>query len=86
MSARRTANSCRERARHQVVNWAQIQRVGPAGEAPVPSQEPGEGKTLGVGEGGLDHDEGSGWGGSGHRAPPGRAESRRAGPAANPSD
>ena len=28
------------------------------------------------GEGGLDHGEGSGWGGSGHRAPPGRAETR----------
>ena len=65
---------------------AQVQRVGVAGQAAVPGQEPGQGKTLGVGERGLDHDEGSGWGSSGHRAPPGRAETRRAGPAASPSD
>jgi hypothetical protein len=55
---------------------AQVQRVGLAGQAAVPGQEPGEGKTLGIGEEGLDRDEGSGWGGSGHRAPPGRAETR----------
>ena len=55
-------------------------------EAAVPGQEPCERKTLGISERGLDHDEGSEWGGSGHRAPPGRAETRRAGPAASPSD
>jgi hypothetical protein len=46
-------------------------------QAAIASQEPGERKSLGVGEGRLDHDKGSGWGGSGHRAPPGRAETRR---------
>src|SRR5690348_6833234 len=56
---------------------AQVQRISLTGQAAVAGQEPGERKTLGVGEGGLDHDEGSGWGGSGHRAPPGRAETRR---------
>jgi hypothetical protein len=52
---------------------AQIQRVSLASQAAVPSQEPGKGKPFGVGEDGLDHDEGSGRGSSGHRAPPGRA-------------
>jgi hypothetical protein len=61
---------------------AQVQRIGLAGQAAVPGQEPGEGEPFGVGEGGLDGDEG----GSGHRAPPGRAETREAGPAAGPSD
>jgi hypothetical protein len=60
---------------------AQVQRVGLTGQAAVPGQEPGEGKPLGVGEGWLDGDEG----GSGHRAPPGRAETREAGPAAGPA-
>jgi hypothetical protein len=65
---------------------AQVQRVGLAGQAPVSGQEPGEGKPFGVGEDRLDRNEGSGWGGSGHRAPPGRAETREAGPAAGPSN
>jgi len=86
MSPRRTANRLRERARHQVVNWRRFWRVCLAGQAAVAGQEPGKRKTLGIGEGGLDHHEGSGWGGSGHRAPPGRAETRRAGPAASPSN
>ena len=61
---------------------AQVEGVRVAGQAAVPGQEPGEGEPLGIGEGGLDGDEG----GSGHRAPPGRAETREAGPAAGPSD
>jgi hypothetical protein len=65
---------------------AQVQRVGLAGQAALPGQEPSKGKTLGIGEDRLDRDKGSRWGGSGHRAPPGRAETRRAGPAAGPSD
>ena len=40
--------------------------------------------TDGIGEGGLDRGERGGWGGSGHRAPPGRAETRQAGPVAGP--
>jgi hypothetical protein len=32
---------------------AQVQRVGLAGQAAVPGQEPGEGDSLGVGEAGL---------------------------------
>ena len=64
----------------------QVERISLAGQAAVSGQEPGEGEPFGVGEGGLDHDEGSGWGGSGHRAPPGRAETREAGPATDPSD
>jgi hypothetical protein len=65
---------------------AQVECVRLAGQAAVPGQEPGEGEPFGVGEGGLDRGERSGWGGSGHRAPPGRAETREAGPAAGPSD
>jgi hypothetical protein len=65
---------------------AQIQRVRLAGQAAVAGQEPGKRTTLSIGEGGLDRGEGSGWGGSGHRAPPGRAETRRAGPVTSPSD
>ena len=64
---------------------AQIQGVRFARQSTVSGQEPGEGEAFGVGEGGLDRGEGSGWG-SGHRAPPGRAETREAGPAAGPSD
>ena len=58
---------------------AQVQCIGVAGQATVPGQEPGEGEPFGVGEGRLDGSQGSGWGGSGHRAPPGRAETRRLG-------
>ena len=53
---------------------AQVQSVGLAGQAAVPGQEPGKGEPFGVGERRLDGDEGSGRGG--HRAPPGRAETR----------
>ena len=52
---------------------AQVQRVGLAGQAAVPGQEPGEGDPLGVGEDGLDRGENSGWDSSGHRAPTGQA-------------
>src|SRR6266700_1956483 len=65
---------------------AQVHRVGLSCQSAVSGQEPGEGEPFWVGEGGLDRGEGSGWGGSGHRAPPGRAETREAGPAAGPSD
>jgi hypothetical protein len=40
---------------------AQVQGVGLAGQAAVPGQEPGEGDSLGVGEGGLDRGERGGW-------------------------
>jgi hypothetical protein len=40
---------------------AQVQRVRFAGQVAVPGQEPGEGEPFSIGEGGLDHDEGSGW-------------------------
>jgi hypothetical protein len=52
---------------------AQVKCVGVAGQSAVSGQEPGEGEPLGVGEGGLNRGERGGWGGSGHRAPPGRA-------------
>ena len=56
---------------------AQVQRIRLPGQAAVSSQESGEGEAFGVGEGGLDRGERGGWGGSGHRAPPGRAGTRR---------
>src|SRR5712692_8496311 len=65
---------------------AQVQCVGLAGQAAVPGQVSGEGEPFGISEGGLDRGERGGCGGSGHRAPPGRAETREAGPAAGPSD
>jgi hypothetical protein len=52
---------------------AQVEGVRIAGRAAVPGQEPGEGEPFGVGAGRLDRGERGGWGGSGHRAPPGRA-------------
>src|SRR6202035_2400986 len=55
---------------------AQVQRAGLSGQAAVPGQVPGEGEALGVGENGLDRGERGGWGGCGHRVPPGRAETR----------
>ena len=36
---------------------AQVECVGLAGQAAVPSQEPGEREPLGIGEGRLDRDE-----------------------------
>jgi hypothetical protein len=61
---------------------AQVERVRLAGQA----AEPGESEPFGVAEDGPYRGEGSGWGsGSGHRAPPGRAETRETGPAAGPS-
>jgi hypothetical protein len=65
---------------------AQVQRVGVAGQPSVSGQVAGEGEPFGVGEGGLDGNEGSRGDSSGHRAPPGRAETRETGPAAGPSD
>src|SRR5438132_14207445 len=64
---------------------AQVQRVRFTGQLSVPGQEPGEHESFLVGEGGLDRGEGSGWGGSGHRAPPGWAEAREAGAGTGPS-
>jgi hypothetical protein len=86
MPGRRTANRLRQRAAPGG-ELAQVQGVGLAGQAAVPGQVPGEGEPFGIGEGGLDRGERGGWGGSGHRAPPGRAETEggSAGPAAGPS-
>src|SRR5207244_287202 len=64
---------------------AQVQGVGLTGQATVSGQEPGNGDPLGIGEGGLDRGEHGGWGGSDHRAPPGQAESRKAGPVPAPA-
>jgi hypothetical protein len=58
---------------------AQVQGVCLAGQAAVPGQEPGESNSLGVSEGGLDRCERGGWGGCGHRAPPGWAGTGRLG-------
>jgi hypothetical protein len=46
---------------------AQVERAGLAGQAAVPGQEPGEREPLGIGEGRLDRDEGSGRGRGGHQ-------------------
>src|SRR5947209_1941829 len=40
---------------------AQVQGVGLPGQAAVPGQEPGEGESLGLGEGRLDRGERGGW-------------------------
>src|SRR6516162_9702918 len=64
---------------------AQVQGIRLAGQAAVPGQEPGKGEPFGVGEGGLDRGERGGWGGSGHRAPPGQAGNREAGPVPAPA-
>ena len=56
---------------------AQVECLGLSCQAAVSGQVPGEGEAFGVGEGGLDRGERGGWGCSGHRAPPGRAETRR---------
>jgi hypothetical protein len=45
---------------------AQVQRVGLSCQSAVSGQESGEGEPFGVGEGGLDRGEGSGWGSGGH--------------------
>ena len=71
MSARRTANSGTARVRHQVVNLAQVQRIGFAGLTAVPGQVPGEREPLGVSEDGLDRDEDSGRSRGGHGYLPG---------------
>ena len=63
----------------------QVQRVRLAGQAAVSGQEPAEGEPFGIGEGGLDRGERGGWGGSGHRAPPGRAGTGKAGASSDPS-
>src|SRR6185437_14526380 len=44
-----------------------------------------QGEPFGVGEGGLDRGERGGWGSSGHRAPPGQAGTREAGPVPAPA-
>jgi hypothetical protein len=64
---------------------AQVECVGLAGQASVSRQEPGEGEPFGISEGGLDRGERGGWGGSGHRAPPGRAGIGKAGPVPVPA-
>jgi hypothetical protein len=52
---------------------SQVQCVCLAGQTAVPSQEPGEGDPLGIGEDRLDRGENGRWGGSGHQVPPGQA-------------
>ena len=47
MSARRTANRASERNPAPAGELAQVQRVGLAGQAAVPGQEPGERDPLG---------------------------------------
>src|SRR5947207_11714595 len=85
MSARRTANKASDRGPAPTGELAQVQCVGLTRQAAVPSQEPGKRETFGIGEGGLDRGERGGWGGSGHRAPPGRAGTGKAGPVPVPA-
>src|SRR5947208_11853213 len=85
MSARRTANRASERNPAPAGELAQVQGIGLAGQAAVPGQEPGERDPLGVGEDGLDRGEHGGWGGSGHRAPPGQAGTGEARPVPAPA-
>src|SRR5215831_17370995 len=85
MPARRTEKSASDRPRHQLVNWRRSQGVRLPGKTAVPSQETSEGETFGIVEGGLDRGERSGWDGSGHRAPPGRAGTGEAGPVPAPA-
>jgi hypothetical protein len=59
MSARRTENRGRDRARHRAVNWHRSQGVSLSGQAAVPGQVPGEREPLGIGEDWLDGDEGT---------------------------
>src|SRR4029077_19222166 len=72
ISARRTANKARDRARHQLVNWRSASAYASRVRPRDPGQEPGEGNPLFISEDGLNRSERSGWG-SGHRAPPGQA-------------
>ena len=63
----------------------QVEGIRLAGQATVSGQEPGEGEPFSVGEGGLDRSERGGWGGSGHRAPPGRGWNREGWARSGPS-
>ena len=73
MSARRTENRASDLAAAPAGELTQVQGVRLAGQAAVPGQETGEGEPFSFAEGGLDRGERGRWGGSGHRAPPGRA-------------
>jgi hypothetical protein len=84
--ARRTADRVTGRARRQLAHWRRARSAGIPGQAAVPGQEPGQGEPAGTGDGRPDRDQRGARGGSGHRAPPGPAETRAAGPAAGPSD
>jgi len=59
---------------------AQVEGAGLAGQAAVTRQEPGERESLGISEHRLDRDDGRGMGRGSHRAPPGTAGTREAGP------
>jgi hypothetical protein len=59
---------------------AQVECAGLSGQAAVPGQKAGEREPLGIYEHRLDRDEGGGVGRGGHRAPPGTAGTREAGP------
>src|SRR5262245_48040737 len=50
MSARRTANNDRERARHQVVNWRRSRAYASLVSPRYPARNPGERETFGIAE------------------------------------
>lgn len=61
MPVRRTENNIRERARHQPVNWAQVEGAGLAGQAALPGLEPASASrssSVNTGWTGTGEDEG----------------------------
>ena len=64
---------------------AQVEGVGPAGQAAVSGQVSGEGEPFGIGEGGLDRGERGGWSGSDHRGTSGPGWNRKTGPVPVPA-
>jgi hypothetical protein len=82
MSARRTANSGRERVRHQVMNWRRSSAYASRVRPRYPARNPARASRSGSVKAGWIVASAVDGAGSGHRAPPGRAETREAGPAA----
>jgi hypothetical protein len=70
-------NKASEWARHQLVNSRRPGEDASRVSLRYPASNPGEREPFGLGEGGLDRNQRTRWGGSGHRAPRGWAEIRR---------